>query len=228
MKLVSKNTFMATLLVATSISAFAADTVDLKIIGTIVPASCTPTISGGGVADFGKIPSASLNATNGTLEGTKAATLTITCDAPTRVGMTAVDNRAGTAGPSGQAILPNAANSQKLGVGSVSGKTVGAYVVKILKAGVVADGQNIDPIYSQNGGTSWTGASSFNLPWGTFVQPGVRTHSWASTGQSVPGAFSTITQPIEVDLGLNSVADMPALNQEVPIDGLATFSLVYL
>ncbi|SEB04273.1 DUF1120 domain-containing protein [Paraburkholderia sartisoli] len=224
MKLVSKNTLLAALLAATSVGAFAADTVDLKIIGTIVPPSCTPTISGGGVADFGRIPVASLSDTAGTLLTARTASLTVTCDAPARVGLTTLDNRAGTLGVSAKTVLLGA-DDQRLGVGLVGGKTVGAYNVKILKDGIIADGNAADGIYSQNGGATW--APQIH-PYGDIIQPGIRTHGWANAGQTVPAAFSTITQPIEVDLALNAKSDMPSLNQEVPIDGLATFSLVYL
>ena len=224
MKLVSKNTLLAALLAATSVGAFAADSVDLKVIGTIVPASCTPTISGGGIADFGRIPAASLSATAATVLPAKLATLTVSCDAPVAVGITTVDDRSGTTGTVISA-LPAAAAGNVLGVGSVNGKTVGGYNVKFLKEGITADGNAIDGIYSQNGGATW---SAFVRDYGAAIQPGVRTHGWATSGQTVPATFTTITQPLEIDLALNKTADMPALNQEVPIDGLATFSLVYL
>ncbi|CAG4905894.1 DUF1120 domain-containing protein [Paraburkholderia gardini] len=225
MKLVSKNTLLAALLAATSVGAFAADSVDLKVIGTIVPASCTPTISGGGIVDFGRIPASSLSATAATLLPAKNATLTVTCDAPVAVGITTVDNRSGTSGSASSVLPLSTAPSQVLGVGSVGGKTVGAYNVGFLKTGITADGNAADGIYSQDGGTTW---SAFVHPFGTMIQPGVRTHSWAAPGQTVPAAFTTITQPLEIDLALNKTADMPPLNTEVPIDGLATFSLVYL
>ena len=107
----------------------------------------------------------------------------------------------------------------------VGGKTVGAYNVNFSQDGITADGNAVGGIYSQNGGVTWT---AYFHPYGAAIQPGIRTHAWAASGQTVPGAFTTISQPLEIDLALNKTADMPPLNTEVAIDGLATFSLVYL
>ncbi|CAG4918904.1 DUF1120 domain-containing protein [Paraburkholderia gardini] len=225
MKLVSKNTLLAALLAATSVGAFAADSVDLKVIGTIIPPSCTPTIAGGSIVDFGRISASTLSNTNFTVLPTKSTSLTVTCDAPTKIAVTVVDNRTGSTVPGiANAISANLNDSYAYGVGSVNGKNVGTYVINAPATGATGDGAAVDRIASLDNGQTWYAATSFSGNW----RPVGLDLSWAPTGGSTPGAYTIISQPLNVSLGLNKISGMPALNQEVPIDGLATFSLVYL
>jgi len=75
------------LAVFTTYSAIAADSVEVKVIGTIVPAACTPSIVGGATIDYGTIKSSTLTADNYTLLPVKHLDLAITCDAPAKVAL---------------------------------------------------------------------------------------------------------------------------------------------
>lgn len=223
MKLVSKNTLLAALLAAASCGAFAADSVDLKVIGTIIPPSCTPTLSGGGIIDFGNIPAGSLSSTAFTVLPTKSTTLTVTCDAAVKVAVGTTDNRASSVVAGTGAAMGLGSESYNYGLGAVGGKNVGSYVISTSGAGAAtADGANVDDIQSVDGNVTWAAA-------GTGMQtPGVSTFSWAPAGTTVPGAYATITQPLQIRAALNKKTDLPDLSQQVPLDGLATFTLTYL
>ncbi|CAG4905885.1 DUF1120 domain-containing protein [Paraburkholderia gardini] len=221
MKLISKSTLLAAMLATISVGAFAADSVDLKVIGTIVPASCTPTLAGGGVIDYGNIPAASLSDTGFTTLADKTSSLTITCDQPAKVSVKVIDDRSGTA-PAG-AIATG--DQYAYGLGAVNSKNVGAYSITFPHATATADGTTPDGVYSDNGGSTWgtLGVTDAHINAG-----GNNQIAWTVSGGTAPQAYSVITQGIVVSTKLNSRPNQPDLTNDVPLDGLATFSLVYL
>lgn len=228
MKLVSKNTLLAAMLAAASVSAFAADSVDLKIIGTIVPTSCTPTLSGGGIVDYGNIPASTLAATGFTNLGRHDVIVGITCDQPAMVALKTIDNRAGTA-PAGIAnFISSAANdSFAFGLGAVDGKNVGAFVLNQYFNpdinGVAGSGHRMK---SDDAGATWSDTYT-DGPGGFQKADGSRLQSWY-TSTVTPTAITSVSQYYYLTTAINSRANLPSLNKAVPLDGLATFSLVYL
>ena len=206
------------------LGAHAAQSADLTVKGMIRPAACDIDLSGGATADFGVISARALSATTPTVLPARIVTLTITCNPGAKVGITTTDNRSGTVNDAASAALIGTPG-YTFGVGEVGGKNIGAYSLMLgTNAGVqaTADGRNVTAIYSQDGGNAWI--SSLQGP----AQPGVRLHGWAAPGESLPGTFNLITQPIKVTLALGKTGDLPDLSQDVPIDGLATISLKYL
>lgn len=204
--------------------AHAAEPVGLSVRGVIRPASCDVILSDGAVADFGVISTHLLRATEVTVLPPQVVTLTITCDSPAKIGVTTIDNRAGTVNAAASAKLLATAG-YTFGVGSVGGRKVGAYTLMTgtsegMRA--TADGNDVSSIYSQDGGAVWFAAQQGP------AQPGVRLHSWSPLGTTVPGAYKLIHQPIKVSLALASIVDLPALTDDVVIDGLATITLRYL
>ncbi|MGF6779447.1 DUF1120 domain-containing protein [Paraburkholderia sp. GAS334] len=225
MKFVSKNTLLAAMLAAASVSAFAADSVDLKIVGTIVPPSCTPALTGGGVVDFGNIPAASLSQTSFNKIGSKSMTLSVTCDSPTLLAIKAIDGRAGTAVAGGALysdgyVFPD---SMGFGLGAVGGKNVGTYILGVTNT-QSGDGTVVQHMRSDDGGSTWvrTGQVIDTL----MKADGSRIQSWGPA--LTPTAYTTVSQTFNVLATINKAANLPALNQAVPLDGMATFSLVYL
>ncbi|HCR2030848.1 TPA: DUF1120 domain-containing protein, partial [Enterobacter cloacae] len=60
-----KKGMLATVLAMSVNTAMAAQSIDIKVTGKILPSSCTPSFpSGGGIADFGTMKVASLNSTS--------------------------------------------------------------------------------------------------------------------------------------------------------------------
>ena len=60
-----KKGMLVTALALSVNTAMAAQSIDIKVTGKILPSSCTPAFpSGGGVADFGTMKVASLNSTS--------------------------------------------------------------------------------------------------------------------------------------------------------------------
>jgi len=91
-----KKTICTLGLIAVTATAYAADSVDVKVIGTISPAACAPTLGGGGTVDYGTIPANALAADDYTTLAVKTLSLSITCDASAKLAIHAVNGRPGT------------------------------------------------------------------------------------------------------------------------------------
>ncbi|EMH7336993.1 DUF1120 domain-containing protein [Serratia marcescens] len=78
-----KKTACALAVLATS-TAVMVESIDVKVIGTITPAACKPTLTGDGVVDYGTIAPASLNKDAFNQLDNKKLDFVITCDAPAK------------------------------------------------------------------------------------------------------------------------------------------------
>lgn len=220
---------LGTLLVAASASSFAVNTADLKVIGTIVPSACVPVFTGGDTLNYGDIGAGTLSPTDFTYLGKRSTSLTLTCDEPTRVAVSSIDGRAGSA-PVGLAPFIGTAIgfaglgvAHQYGLGLVDGKQVGSYIISLNKTTALGDGNPVNSFHSDSLGSTWVD--------GVFevaVSDRDRLHSWGATGTIVPLAYTVIVQPIDVFAGLNKVADLPDLTDAVPLNGLAAFTVRYL
>ncbi|WP_390344025.1 DUF1120 domain-containing protein [Variovorax boronicumulans] len=130
-----------------------AESAELRITGTIVPAACTPAFAGGGVVDYGTIPASSLNPTAQTTLAEKSIQLTMTCDAPVRFGFKVIDERAASAVTSLETIQ-GATPNMKFGLGTSDGKNIGAYSLQVVRETVNGGGFSI-ALESGDGGISW-------------------------------------------------------------------------
>ncbi|WP_404991493.1 DUF1120 domain-containing protein [Cupriavidus pauculus] len=216
---------LSTLLGLASLGAHAAESADLTVKGVIRPSACSITLSNDGKIDFGTIPASSLDATGGTHIGTKNGTATITCEAPTLIGLRATDNRGGTVNPNaGPMGLPSSWSDRFFGVGSVDGKNVGAYALEL--GSPTADGTSPSTFRSVDQGVTWTKATPGSGD--ELFDPQNILFSWSPSDQAAPTAYTVISQPFAIELGVGPKSELPALTKDIPIDGLATFTLVYL
>lgn len=200
-----------------------AQTADVSVVGTIVPAACVPTIGGGGLVDYGKIPAASLDPTGYTLLPAMELPLSVQCSAPVKLAVTATDNRASSRIPGILATLPEVqGDAGNFGLGTVSGADVGGYSIRPKYDSFTADGAAVHPIFSPDGGqTGWIPSTL-----GITHDP-VHRRAWSLNGQDIPLALSNLTGTLVVRAVLNKGDELPLTN-EVPIDGNATIEFVYL
>lgn len=212
-----KKTLFASLLMVSATSAFAVDTTNLTVIGTIAPTACTPTFAGGGVVDYGNIPTASLSSTAETPLATRTVTYTISCDAPISIGTSWTDARSETStGP--------VANF--FGLGTHAGANIGHYSMfqNSASGGATGDGAPVDVIFRNSPTDAWAapGAGA-----GTIVGNGVRVHSFAPTGTLIPGTYSTVTGSILLT-AIIAPTNTLDLSSSVVLDGLSTITVRYL
>ncbi|WP_165774488.1 DUF1120 domain-containing protein [Herbaspirillum robiniae] len=214
-----KNILAFTALAASLISgaAVAGPSAELKVAGTIKPPACQPSFSGGGVADFGTIPSASLVVGQHKKLPWKNIPFSITCDAPIKVALKATDNRASSAVTSATGSDANFT----YGLGTVAGKKVGGYHLGMAANAVTTDGATPRLLYSTDGNQSWTITDGG----GQFAKD--RALAWTGASGTMPAAFSNITGAIWIRVSLEKPENLP-LTQDVPLDGSATLEVLYL
>ena len=157
-----KLALASALLMAFGINAYASDSVDLKVTGTLSLTACTPTFENGGIIDLGHIPVQSMTLVdNGkayevTSAQHKKIDLTITCSADTRLGFTITDNQAGT-------VPASLAGDYMATYGfgkSPDNKEIGLY--QLYENAESIDGVDAWLLFSENNGETWGKAHALN------------------------------------------------------------------
>ena len=215
-----------------------ANSVDVRVVGTITPSACTPTVSGNGTFDYGTIKPDTLSDTAFTLLTEKTLDFTITCDSPTKVGFTVNTQRPGTAitasGPTD--ILASSVSMPNLplfggtgsnmfntfGLGMSAGKYIGGYGMRIAPGTLTVDGSSVDLIFSEKGSNSWTKSGNNSL-----VYRQTKIFSFASTGTTTPMSLTTANTQIGIHAYINKKSELD-VTKPIALDGLATIEMVYL
>ncbi|WP_413508131.1 DUF1120 domain-containing protein [Serratia proteamaculans] len=229
-------TTLATITLISNSSAFATDSVDLSVGGTIAPASCTPTLSSGGTFDYGDIKADTLKTGDYTILPEKGLDLSITCDSKAKIALRGMSGRKGSvAGPaedsSGVAMLggtvkiPGMGTIPVIGLGLDGSTKIGGYSVIISDATI--DGQVADIINRSSQSSiypSWSTTNNTSEIMST--QPDLRI-SWAAKGETNPVSFKTMVARVVIKPYIN-VSSSLNLTKPIKLDGLATLELMYL
>ncbi|MCF5230238.1 DUF1120 domain-containing protein [Pseudomonas edaphica] len=204
------NTRLTTLAVSalllSSANAFAASSVDLTVKGLIVPSACTPSLSGGGMIDHGKVSAKDLNPDRGTAIGVHTLSMTVDCDAPIQFALHPIDNRAAS-GLTTDFGLGFINETQKLGHFSLTWR------------GMVADGVTVQPIASMDQGKTWYSEK--------FWEPSMYMAAASMSDDTQPLPIQNLSVDLEVLTIINAAASLD-LSNEVTIDGSATVEVKYL
>lgn len=222
---------MAVLVAACCDSARAADSVDVRVTGRIVPPACSITVNGGSehTFDYGKISRESLVGSFIARLPEQTADLSITCNAPTQVAIRSIDGRNGSNPFSGYGWSAGTFGNLLGGLGWSNGKPIGAYFIRILPGSVDAQQSRLISRFVLGdalGNDPWfdvdAGGELINLRTG-FGDVEV---SWATGEESVPAAGRVFNGTIAVE----PVIDTTQLDtaDEVTLDGQATIEIVYL
>ncbi|WP_443694652.1 DUF1120 domain-containing protein [Pseudomonas sp.] len=192
---------------------FAASTVELTVTGLITPSACTPTLSGSGKVDHGKIAAKDLNPTAPTILPTARLQLSVDCEAQTLFALRSTDNRPGSSmdgqGGSGYGLgLIN--NLQKIGIFWISLRDP------------VADNVAVEPIESLDG-VSWSAID--DVMW---MSEKLAAFGDGSTGQNrKPIPIKNVVTEMLIDTTIAAANNLD-LSNEVLIDGSATIEVKYL
>ncbi|MBC3239008.1 DUF1120 domain-containing protein [Pseudomonas lurida] len=201
------RTLSCALLLGASTSAIAASTTDLTVRGLITPSACAPTLSDGGVIDYGKIAAKDLKQTDITFLEHMDLSLDIHCEAPTAMALQFVDNRSGTS-----------SNPSYPGLGlTPAGEKIG-FLTPYLQDPRV-DNTAVQMSESQDHGATWKKAYTYTL-----------------RGLYAPSALADASQPIpstrfSARLGVIAAieaTDSLTLTSEVPFEGNVTLEARYL
>ncbi|WP_436859046.1 DUF1120 domain-containing protein [Citrobacter tructae] len=222
-----KKVVLATALSLCVASAFAADTAVLKVKGTLTNAACTPELSNGGVVDYGMIRLGGLSSSSVNQLGQKDIDLTINCTSATKVSWNMVDDRVDS---NANITIQDAlfgggtmkGGNQTYGVGKAGAVNIGSYSLFLKADSVTADGNTVDPIYQQNGTTTWGKSGN-----GSTQGENNRNFTVATAGSVDPLAFTTATFPLVTSLAIQDTTTL-AITDDTPLDGQITISLKYL
>ncbi|VEI65425.1 DUF1120 domain-containing protein [Serratia rubidaea] len=236
MKQMQQSVCALAVLAATTLPAMAASTVDVRVIGTITPAACTPTLSGGGTVDYGAINPTTLSPADYTVLPEKTLDFSVTCDAPAKIALKVINGRPGSlagstenisgAGPAPAGVqLFSVANTAAVGLGKDGSANIGGYGLRFVPGTVQADSVNVDPLRTSDPTLASWGAGAAS---GSILYNGPVLHNtWAATGTMTPVAFETLTAKFGVQAYLNHASELD-LTKPVALDGLSTIELVYL
>lgn len=234
MKQMQQSVVALALCGAISVPAMAAST-DVKVTGTITPAGCTPTLSGGGVVDYGNIRADNLSATFYTVLAEKDIDFSIKCDAPAKIAIKATEGRPNTAagvdeeGFGGVGVLSmevrilNQYRAYVAGLGLDGNKRIGGYGILLLVGQTTADGQSVNTLVSSDIATGWQQTNSTHI----FDPYGPRYLSWSQTGSVTPLAIRNFSSKLRVQAYLNKTSELD-LSKAITLDGLTTLELIYL
>lgn len=213
---------LATLTLAVN-TAMAADSVDVKVIGTIVPTACKPEIAGGSTIDYGTIKASDIVLDDYTVLPRKTVDFTITCDAPAKVALKTIDVKSDSmVRPIGKNILTVVVTEttplQGLGMDGTS--KIGAY--RMLLSGVTVDGgTSVKNLLSADGGKSWS------KPVYLWLSPDYIASVGAAAGDNTPLAFTTLSGTFQLQAAINKGSELD-LTKAVHLDGQSTVELYYL
>jgi hypothetical protein len=230
-------TTLATITLISTSSAYAADSVDLKVGGTIAPASCTPTLSSGGTFDYGDIKADTLKTGAYTVLPEKVLELSITCDSKARIALRGVSERKGSVAgyienSSGVGLvnpatkIPEMYTASVIGLGFDGSTKIGGYSVRITQD-VTIDGQVANIIDRSSKSSIYPLWSSTNNGAEIIsVRPDLRV-SWAAKGETNPVSFKTMVGKVLIKPYINEPSSLD-LTKPIKLDGLATLELMYL
>lgn len=194
----------------------------MHVSGSVTAAaSCSISISNGGLVDFGQIAYASMNQSSTTNLGATPRTATVICDTPTRFAIGVFDNRADTLNPSRLSC------GHCMGMGwTAAQQPVGFYGLEFFDNPIV-DGVEQTIMFSND-------LASWEMFFGNYLTPQARTPSpngrkfvAAGAGSPVVIAATTLGIQFYVDVRLES-RDVMAITQPTAIDGSSTLEIIYL
>ncbi|CCG87337.1 DUF1120 domain-containing protein [Erwinia piriflorinigrans] len=209
------------------------ESVGVQVVGTIKPSACTPVISNDGNIDYGIISTATLSTDSLTQLDNKQLTFSITCDAPTKLGLKAVNGRPGTAAAARGdedghygGFTPVGISAENgnvvVGLGKSGDKKIGGY--NIMMDRITADGDPVNNLYrfTSSGSSSWD--KMLFLPF--YLKEEILT-SWSKPSGNTPLTFTNMSGTINVRAYINKTSELD-ISQPIALDGQTTIELVYL
>lgn len=181
------------------------------------PAACQPTLSNGGLVNFGTLSKSDLNAAKSTRLPPKSLLLSVSCDAPASFALVMHDNRAGSA-------TVNSEIYYGLGRDSRNNK-IGLYSLSIDPADASAD--SIARLYrtdSTTAGAAWSTASGNPVPIGQNSYLAFTDSAGSNAGPVLMQNLST-TVTVEAVIAPTDSLD---LSSAIELDGAGTIEIIYL
>lgn len=198
-------------LVATAPAVFAqAAGTDLTVRGTITPAACAATVTGGGNFDSGIVDLSTLNVDTPTILPRRQLTFAVRCPAPTLIAFATIDNRDGSSTVDGR---------HNLGLGFNGTEKIGTTWVGLI--GLMVDSTtSVELLSSADSGATW-GVPGFRR---------LNKNNWLSVAPSGDVAPVPLTSLTGTLVNESTIAPKDSLTTtgEIRIDGSVLMEMKYL
>lgn len=219
-------------------SVMAADSVELSVIGVVLPsAACMPVLAGNGVVDYGVIDLSDLSPNSYNPLPIHSVGFSITCGTPTKVAIQPQSLRPATSVAGGwgseevggfiySPIAIAGGDDQMTHAAGLnfdaSGTPIGGLGINFRPNSTTIDGASLIDILEKSVDTG----DIFKLkPNGKTLRGS--TYAWALRGYVNPLAFLSLRTEIDVQAYVNKKEELDPSN-EIELDGLVSFDLVYL
>lgn len=204
---------------AVAFNAQASTSAELIVRGTIKPAACNLSMTGGGIINYGDIPSGQLSPTAFTPLAERTTPLSINCGTTAaQFGLKFVDLQAGSKVPGIlNALGSGYTEAHNYGLGTASGRRTGGFAVTLrdLRSSTTV----LSPIVRVSTG-AWQNSDG-------KVAQSPSQHSWRSSTTVVPAMINQLTGTIAVRAVINRGQDLD-LSRDITLDGRATLELNYI
>lgn len=180
------------------------------------PAACDPSLSNGGIVDFGTLSVSELNADKDTALPPKSLTLRVSCEAPTAFALIMQDNRVGSA---------TVVSDTHYGLGlDPRNNRIGLYSVSVNTANASAD--SFGRLYRTDSSdrSVWSTADSTTAPISQKSAVGFTDSAHSTAG---PVAIENLATSVTVD-ALIAPTNSLDLSSAIDLDGSATIEIIYL
>lgn len=225
-------TFVAALGALFSASSHAAQTVDLTLVGELVPVVCDINLVGGSEVNYNTIPIAALSSTQAapitpSMGGADPVkTMTVICAAPAQFAVKLLDNRSASVNT---AVLTGglpagSTAAQLFGLGQdASATNIGAYIVTAKGADLSVDGAAGKMIISTDAGTTWADSAT-----GQLLNSSAWRMAWTPAAATpAPTPVTTVSQGLTLSAGIIATRDLNT-SGAIALNGSLTLEVVYL
>ncbi|MHA4977561.1 DUF1120 domain-containing protein [Pseudomonas extremorientalis] len=205
---------------AAAVGAQATTVAELKVTGTIKPASCNLSMTGDGIVSYGNILSSSLSQGSPTPLRELTTPVKINCGTGyTPFGLTFNDLQSTSRVPGILSALGQGHSEiHNFGLGTVAGKKTGGYAITLrdlqspsATLSLITRGSDVGAWLNSDGKVA-------RLP---------SQYSWRSGTTLVPASLSQMNGTIAVRAVINKAQDL-TLTRDVLLEGRASLTLVYL
>ncbi|WP_433886472.1 DUF1120 domain-containing protein [Pseudomonas vranovensis] len=198
-----------------STNALAAAT-DLTVAGTITPAACTPSLSNGGLVDYGSLALTELEESQHLYAlPAKSLNFSIECSAPATFAVIANDNRRDSSG----------INPWQFGLGKHQDQVIGYFFMTMFQGNTLVDGAQGYHLSSEDAGNTWNYVITGSLL--DTARAADYRAAFSSTGSDIQGP--TPASSVHAIMDINGVINKNlTLNGAMALDGSATIEVVYL
>ncbi|MCA1326615.1 DUF1120 domain-containing protein [Herbaspirillum sp. alder98] len=201
----------------------AAGSVQLKVVGSLVPPACSLALPAGDTVDYGRMLNAELSPDSHTVLPERNLNFSITCDAPAKVALMLQDENPATIVPDLIKVVRGEADANFManGLGSVNGVNIGIFYVRVV-AGTGRNQPGSLRTLRSDGVQGWS-ETPVDAP---LYANGSKAVGFSDGQASVPTALSTVTGRLAIQPLIRPRADLPTAD-EIVLAGSTTLTLYY-